>query len=80
VVDRTRPGKGNFGLDASSGRFVDLMERTALDNAVSVAVNGGDTHTEEREKKSERASVPEMAELASLLRGVASPLTNNAPN
>ena len=42
-----RAGKGNFGLDASTGNYVDLVEagiidptkvvRLALENAVSVA-------------------------------------------
>lgn len=47
VVDRMRGGTGNFGFDAGSGRYVDLIEagiidptkvvRVALENAVSVA-------------------------------------------
>jgi chaperonin GroEL len=47
VVDRTRSGTGNFGLDASRGTYVDLTEagiidatkvlRVALENAVSTA-------------------------------------------
>ncbi len=47
VVERMRTGKGNYGLDASTGRYVDLVEagiidptkvvRIALENAVSVA-------------------------------------------
>jgi chaperonin GroEL (HSP60 family) len=47
VVDRMRSGKGNCGLDASSGKFVDLIEagiidatkvvRVALESVVSVA-------------------------------------------
>jgi chaperonin GroEL len=75
VVDRMRSGKGNFGLDASSGKFVDLIEagiidatkvvRVALENAVSVASTlllTEATLTEEREKKSERTPAPEFAE------------------
>ncbi|HZZ79093.1 MAG TPA: chaperonin GroEL [Gemmataceae bacterium] len=47
VVDRMRAGKGSFGFDAGTGRYVDLIEagivdptkvvRLALENAVSVA-------------------------------------------
>jgi chaperonin GroEL len=47
VVDRMRSGTGNFGYDAATGRYVDLVEagiidptkvvRLALENAVSVA-------------------------------------------
>jgi chaperonin GroEL len=47
VVDRMRTGTGNLGFDASSARYVDLVEagiidptkvvRLALENAVSVA-------------------------------------------
>jgi chaperonin GroEL len=47
VVDRMRTGKGNFGFDAATGQYVDLVAagiidptkvvRTALENAVSVA-------------------------------------------
>jgi chaperonin GroEL len=47
VVGQMRSGTGNLGLDASSGRYVDLVEagiidptkvvRLALENAVSVA-------------------------------------------
>ncbi len=47
VVDRMRGGTGAFGFDASTGRYVDLIEtgiidptkvvRTALENAVSAA-------------------------------------------
>jgi chaperonin GroEL len=73
VVDRMRCGKGNFGLDASTGKYVDLVEagiidatkvvRIALENAVSVAgtlLLTEATMTEVREKKAERT--PEMAE------------------
>jgi chaperonin GroEL len=47
VVGQMRTGKGNYGLDASTGKYVDLVEtgiidptkvvRLALENAVSVA-------------------------------------------
>jgi chaperonin GroEL len=47
VVDRMRSGSGNFGFDAETGKYVDLMEagiidpakvvRIALENAVSVS-------------------------------------------
>jgi chaperonin GroEL len=47
VVDRMRGGSGNFGFDAATGRYVDLLEagivdatkvvRLALENALSVA-------------------------------------------
>jgi len=47
VVDRMRSGSGNYGFDAETGRYVDLMEagiidpakvvRIALENAVSVS-------------------------------------------
>jgi chaperonin GroEL len=75
VVDRMRSGKGNTGLDASTGKFVDLIDsgiidatkvvRVALENAVSVASTlllTEATMTEEREKKPERAPSPEYAE------------------
>lgn len=75
VVDRMRTGKGTCGLDASTGKYVDLMEagiidatkvvRVALENAVSVASTlllTEATLTEEREKKPERAPAPEYAE------------------
>jgi chaperonin GroEL len=75
VVDRMRGGKGNTGLDASTGKYVDLVEagivdatkvvRVALENAVSVAgtlLLTEATLTEEREKKPERASAPEFGE------------------
>jgi chaperonin GroEL len=70
-----RSGKGNSGLDASTGKYVDLVEagivdatkvvRVALENAVSVASTlllTEATLTEEREKKAERASAPEFGE------------------
>jgi chaperonin GroEL len=47
VVERLRSGTGNYGFDAATGKYVDLLEagivdptkvvRTALENAVSVA-------------------------------------------
>jgi chaperonin GroEL len=47
VVDKMRSGTGNFGFDAATGKYVDLMEagiidptkvvRLALENAVSAA-------------------------------------------
>jgi len=75
VVDRMRSGKGNIGLDASTCKYVDLIDagiidatkvvRVALENAVSVAgtlLLTEATLTEEREKKSERVPAPEFAE------------------
>ena len=75
VLDRMRLGKGNYGLDASTGKYVDLIEagiidatkvvRVALENAVSVASTlllTEATMTEEREKHSERAPAQEFAE------------------
>ena len=75
VVDRMRSGKGNYGLDASTGKYVDLIEtgiidatkvvRVALENAVSVASTlllTEATLTEEREKKAERTPAPEFGE------------------
>jgi chaperonin GroEL len=75
VIDRMRSGKGNCGLDAATGKFVDLIEagiidptkvvRVALENAVSVASTlllTEATMTEEREKKIERAPASEFAE------------------
>ena len=75
VVDRMRSGKGNSGLDASTGKYVDLIEagiidatkvvRVALENAVSVASTlllTEATLAEEREKRSERTPAPEFAE------------------
>jgi chaperonin GroEL len=74
VVDRMRAGKGNCGLDAATGKYVDLIEagiidatkvvRVALENAVSVASTlllTEATLTEEREKKPERTPEPELA-------------------
>jgi chaperonin GroEL len=73
VVDRMRSGNGNSGLDAATGKFVNLIDagiidatkvvRVALENAVSVASTlllTEATMTEEREKKPERAAVPEF--------------------
>jgi len=75
VVDRMRSSQGNGGLDASTGKFVDLIEagiidatkvvRVALENAVSVASTlllTEATMTEEREKKSERIPASELTE------------------
>jgi len=75
VVDRMRSGKGNYGLDASTCKYVDLIEvgiidatkvvRVALENAVSVASTlllTEATLTEEREKKPERTPTPEYAD------------------
>ncbi len=75
VVERMRKGIGNHGLDASTGKYVDLIDsgiidatkviRVALENAVSVASTlllTEATLTEEREKKPERVSTPEFAE------------------
>jgi chaperonin GroEL len=75
VVDRMRSGKGNNGLDASTGKYVDLIEagivdatkvvRVALENAVSVASTlllTEATLTEEREKKPERTPMGEYGE------------------
>jgi chaperonin GroEL len=75
VVDRMRSCQGNGGLDASTGKYVDLIEagiidatkvvRVALENAVSVASTlllTEATLTEEREKKPERTPSPEFAE------------------
>ena len=69
VIDHMRSGKGSNGLDASTGKYVDLIEagiidatkvvRVALENAVSVASTlllTEATMTEEREKKPERTS------------------------
>ena len=75
VVERMRKGTGNYGLDASTGKYVDLIDsgiidatkvvRVAIENAVSVASTlllTEATLTEEREKKPERVSTPEFAE------------------
>jgi chaperonin GroEL len=75
VVDRMRLTKGVCGLNAATGKFVDLIEagiidatkvvRVALENAVSVASTlllTEATLTEKREKKPERAPAPEYAE------------------
>lgn len=68
VVDRMRTGTGNFGFDAATGKYVDLVEsgiidptkvvRLALENAVSVAgvlLLTEATMTEVPEPKSEAA-------------------------
>jgi len=75
VIDHMRSSKGSNGLDASTGKYVDLIEagiidatkvvRVALENAVSVASTlllTEATMTEEREKKPERAPGPEYGE------------------
>jgi chaperonin GroEL len=75
VIDHMRSGKGSNGLDASTGKYVDLIEagiidatkvvRVALENAVSVASTlllTEATMTEEREKKPERAPGREYGE------------------
>jgi chaperonin GroEL len=75
VVERMRQGTGNYGLDAATGKYVDLIGagiidatkvvRVALENAVSVASTlllTEATLTEEREKRPERVSTPEFAE------------------
>jgi chaperonin GroEL len=67
VVEKMRSGTGNYGLDASTGKYVDLMEagiidptkvvRLALENAVSVAsilLLTEATLTEMPESKAER--------------------------
>ena len=73
-MDRCDPAVES-GLDASTGKYVDLIEagiidatrvvRVALENAVSVASTlllTGATLTEEPEKKSQRTPSPEFAE------------------
>ncbi len=73
VVDRMRGCKGNCGLDASTGKYVDLIEagiidatkvvRVALENAVSVAgtlLLTEATLTEERESKPASHREPEL--------------------
>ena len=75
VVDRMRSCKGSCGLDASTGKYVDLIEagiidatkvvRVALENAVSVAgtlLLTEATLTEEREKKPEREPAAAFSE------------------
>jgi chaperonin GroEL len=67
VVGNMRAGKGNYGFDAATGQYVDLVEsgiidptevvRTALENAVSVAgvlLLTEATLTEVREPREER--------------------------
>lgn len=73
VVDRMRGGQGAMGLDAATGRYVDLLEagivdatkviRTALENAVSVAgvlLLAEATLTELPEKEEEKRAPLEM--------------------
>ena len=70
VVDKMRTGTGNFGFDAATGKYVDLVEagiidptkvvRLALENAVSVAgvlLLTEATMTEAPETKPERETV-----------------------
>jgi chaperonin GroEL len=72
VVERMRAGSGNYGFDAATGRYGDLMEagiidptkvvRLALENAVSVAsvlLLAEATLTELPEPKAERAPTEE---------------------
>jgi chaperonin GroEL len=73
VVDRMRTCKGNGGLDAATGKYVDLIEagivdatkvvRVALENAVSVASTlllTEATLTEVREPKKAPAATPDF--------------------
>jgi len=75
VVGQMRTGKGNFGFDAATGKYVDLVEagivdptkvvRVALENAVSVAsvlLLTEATLTEIPEPRGETARVGEMPE------------------
>jgi chaperonin GroEL len=72
VIERMRAGSGNLGLDAATGRYVDLMEagivdptkvvRVALENAVSVAgtlLLAEATMTEVEEPKAEHMAPAE---------------------
>jgi chaperonin GroEL len=74
VVDRLRHGKGNFGFDARTGEYKDLVEagiidptkvvRLGLENAVSVASTlllAEATLTEIEEKPAAPAAGPELA-------------------
>ncbi len=74
AVDRMRSTQGNMGLDASTGKYVDLIAagivdptkvvRVALENAVSVAsilLLAEATLTEEPEPKTQPAVQPELA-------------------
>jgi len=73
VVDRMRSGQGNCGLNAATGKYVDLIEagivdatkviRVALENAVSVAgtlLLTEATLTEVREPKKASVPAPEL--------------------
>jgi chaperonin GroEL len=73
VVDRMRSCKGNCGLNAATGKYVDLIEagivdatkvvRVALENAVSVAATlllTEATLTEVREPKKASAPAQEL--------------------
>jgi chaperonin GroEL len=75
VVGQMRAGKGNYGFDAATGQYVDLVEagiidptkvvRVALENAVSVAsvlLLTEVTLTELPEEKREGARAPGLAE------------------
>jgi chaperonin GroEL len=72
VVERMRTGTGNVGFDASTGKYVDLIDagiidptkvvRLALENAVSVAgvlLLTEATLTEVAEPKREVSPVPQ---------------------
>jgi len=74
VVAKMLESKGNFGFDAASNTYVDLVEagiidptkvvRVALENAVSVAgvlLLTEATMTELPERKKDSAPEPEMA-------------------
>jgi chaperonin GroEL len=73
VVDRMRKGSGNFGFDAATCEYVDLVERgivdatkvvrLGLENAVSVAsvlLLTEATLTEEPENQKEHIETPEL--------------------
>ncbi len=73
VIDRMRSANGDMGLDAATGKYVNLLEsgiidaakvvRVALENAVSVASTlllTDATLTEEREKETDRAREHEL--------------------
>jgi chaperonin GroEL len=74
VVDRMRSGAGNYGFDAASGEYVDLVQagiidptkvvRVALENAASVAgtlLLAEATMTEVEEPKTGRQAPMEAA-------------------
>jgi chaperonin GroEL len=70
VVEKVRSGKGNFGYNAASDKYVDLIEdgiidptkvvRTALQNAASVASLMLTTEAIIVEKKEDKPSAPQM--------------------